>query len=215
MTNGPILLGHRGARGQASAPENSIAAFDLALSEGCDGFEFDVRLSSDGEVVVCHDAIVRGREVSQTPSHKLELPLLRDVLVRYQYSAFLDVELKVSGLESAMRELVRQHTPVRGCVVSSFLPEVLVALGPIEATISLGLICETKKQLAQWTGLPVEYVVLQHRLLSRDAVAEFKRRGKKIMVWTVNQALQMRRFADWGVDGIISDKPAALVSQLR
>ena len=51
----PLLLGHRGAR--RVAPENTFFAFDKALRAGCDGFEFDVRLSSDGRGVVCHDPI--------------------------------------------------------------------------------------------------------------------------------------------------------------
>jgi hypothetical protein len=42
----PLLLGHRGAR--RAAPENTLAAFDLALQHGCDGFEFDVRRTLDG-----------------------------------------------------------------------------------------------------------------------------------------------------------------------
>ncbi len=39
----PLLLGHRGAK--SYAPENTIEAFELALQHGCDGFEFDVRLT--------------------------------------------------------------------------------------------------------------------------------------------------------------------------
>lgn len=47
------LLGHRGARGEA--PENTIVSFGRALSDGATALELDVHLSSDGEVVVCHD----------------------------------------------------------------------------------------------------------------------------------------------------------------
>jgi len=50
----PLIFGHRGAAGQA--PENTLAAFELALTQGADGIEFDVRLSADGEPVVIHDA---------------------------------------------------------------------------------------------------------------------------------------------------------------
>ena len=50
----PLILGHRGA--SAVAPENTLAAFDQAISDGADGIEFDVRLSSDGVPVVIHDA---------------------------------------------------------------------------------------------------------------------------------------------------------------
>jgi glycerophosphoryl diester phosphodiesterase len=49
----PLIFGHRGAAGLA--PENTLAAFELALAQGADGIEFDVRLSADGEPVVIHD----------------------------------------------------------------------------------------------------------------------------------------------------------------
>ena len=45
MTTYPLILGHRGA--SALAPENTLAAFKLAMREGADGIEFDVRLSRD------------------------------------------------------------------------------------------------------------------------------------------------------------------------
>jgi glycerophosphoryl diester phosphodiesterase len=62
-TKRPLLLGHRGAR-LPQVPENTIAAFDLALQAGCDGFEFDVRCSKDGQLVVAHDARLCGLEVA-------------------------------------------------------------------------------------------------------------------------------------------------------
>jgi glycerophosphoryl diester phosphodiesterase len=50
----PLIIGHRGA--SAVAPENTLAAFALAIEGGADGIEFDVRLSQDGVPVVIHDA---------------------------------------------------------------------------------------------------------------------------------------------------------------
>jgi glycerophosphoryl diester phosphodiesterase len=60
----PLVIAHRGA--STHAPENTIAAFERALHDGADGFEFDVRLASDGVPVVIHDASLRrtaGRNV--------------------------------------------------------------------------------------------------------------------------------------------------------
>ena len=125
MTTRPVLLGHRGARAEKSIPENTLASFDCALAQGCDGFEFDVRLSADGQPVICHDASMHGWEIAQTAADQLALPTLRDVLKRYQSSAFLDIELKTSGLEAVTVKLLRTYPPVRGYVVSSFLPQVL------------------------------------------------------------------------------------------
>ena len=52
----PVIFGHRGA--SAHAPENTIASFELALVQGADAIELDVKLSSDGVVVVHHDDTV-------------------------------------------------------------------------------------------------------------------------------------------------------------
>src|SRR5580704_10634380 len=104
----PLLLGHRGARAEKSIPENTLASFDLALARGCDGFEFDVRLTADGQPVVCHDATAHGLKIAESSAEKLGLPHVRDVLARYQSTAFLDIELKVSGLETIAVDLLKK-----------------------------------------------------------------------------------------------------------
>src|ERR1700733_14575124 len=140
----PLLLGHRGTRGEKSVAENTPAAFDFALASGCDGFEFDVRLSADGQAVIYHDARTTTRnktggvEIAQASALQLGLPLLRDVLTRYQPIAFLDIELKDPGLETITADLLRRFAPARGFVVSSFFPQVLEALHAMEVTIPLG-----------------------------------------------------------------------------
>ena len=211
MSIRPLLLGHRGVRTIKSIPENTLAAFDRALTDGCDGFEFDVRLAVDGEAVVCHDSKAGALEIAQATRQQLsDLPRLQDVLERYQRSAFLDIELKVPGLEKATVKLLEQHKPQRGFVVSSFLPEVLRVLHAEDPTIPLGLICETKAQLDRWRELTAEYLIAHDTLVGKDLLREIKSEGRKLLVWTVNTSAAMQRFAKWGVDGIISDDHALL-----
>jgi glycerophosphoryl diester phosphodiesterase len=210
MPNRPLLLGHRGARSEKLIPENTPAAFDSALALGCDGFEFDVRLSADGEAVICHDASIRGLEIAQSSAQRLALPVLREILIQHQNDAFLDIELKVPGLERITLALLRDHPPVRGCVVSSFLPAVLQAIHGMDAVIPLGLICETQTELNLWPKLPIQYVIPHHKLVRQAVSDEIKAASRKIFVWTVNSPADMQRFAGWGVDGIISDNPEQL-----
>ena len=54
MRKRPLIIGHRGA--SAHAPENTLAAFQMAIDAGADGIEFDVQLAKDGVPVVIHDA---------------------------------------------------------------------------------------------------------------------------------------------------------------
>jgi glycerophosphoryl diester phosphodiesterase len=214
MANHSLLLGHRGVRAEKSIPENSLASFDLALAQGCDGFEFDVRLSADGQAVICHDATSGGHEIAACSAEQLALPSLREVLTRYQTTAFLDIELKVSGLEKTTVDLLRTFHPARGFVVSSFLPVVLQTIHGMDVTVPLGLICETREELIGWTELPVEYVIPHYKLLRQDLIVDLKDAGRKIFVWTVNPPDDMKRFSDWGVDGVITDNPKLLLSSL-
>ncbi len=214
METRPLLLGHRGARAEKKIPENTLASFDLALAQGCDGFEFDVRLAADGQAVICHDATTRGFEIAQSSAQELSLPVLREVLTRYQSTAFLDIELKVPGLETITVDLLRTLAPTRGFVVSSFLPDVLQTIHGIDASIPLGLICETGAELNPWPELPAGHVILHYKLLRQDLFTQLKAAGKKILVWTVNVPADMKRFSKWGVDGIISDSPERLARTL-
>lgn len=214
-TERPLLLGHRGARAVHSIPENTLLSFDRALSDGCDGFEFDLRLTADGVAVVCHDPQSARVEIAQVRADQLPaLPRLEDVLAHYHDHAFLDIELKVAGLESIVIAMVRKFPPRHGFVISSFLPEVLEQMHAQGKAIPLGLICETRAELARWTGLPVEYVIPQSKLVDSKKISMIKDAGKKVLVWTVNDATEMLRLAQTRVDGIISDDASLLVKTL-
>ena len=233
-TKRPLLLGHRGAR-LPQVPENTLAAFDLALQAGCDGFEFDVRCSKDRQLVAVHDARLCGLLVAgstyaelqqrwqervvpklsltqrRSLSHEqLALPCLQDVLQRYGTRAFLDIELKVEGSEEAVLRMVADQRP-RRFIVSSFLPEVLSGLHQRDDEVPLGLICDNARQLAQWRKLPVSFVIPHYKLASQELIEDLHRGGKQVIVWTVNREEDVRRLVTWEVDGIVSDEPEMLV----
>lgn len=211
----PLLLGHRGARGVKSIPENTFASFDRALADGCDGFEFDVRLTSDGAPVICHDPRFSGVEIAKASREQCSgLPVLDEVLARYCDRAFLDIELKVEGLEEITAKLLQKFPPRRGMVVSSFLPQVVQALHSHEVNIPLGLISDKKKELERWRQLPIEYVIPHRKQVSPELIRECERAGKKIIIWTVNKPEEMGRLRDLGVDGIVSDKTGLLSQTL-
>jgi glycerophosphoryl diester phosphodiesterase len=207
----PLLLGHRGARATRAIPENTLASFDLALAHGCDGFEFDVRRTADGRALICHDPKVSEIEIAHAgPSELTDLPQLDQVLARYHASAFLDIELKVAGLEPTLLHSLRSHPPRRGYVVSSFLPEVLLTLCKLDHHLPLGLLCETQPQLAAWPRLPTQYVLPHYTLISIDLCAALQREKRQVFTWTVNRRESMLQFQEMGVDGIISDDTEAL-----
>jgi glycerophosphoryl diester phosphodiesterase len=219
-----LLLGHRGCRGDFT--ENTFAAFDHAIESGCDGFELDVRLTADAVPVIWHDARLRGRFISRQLfstlrqrcliAHRLprrpviELCQLEDVLARYSHVAWIDIEIKVRGLEAQVAALLQRYRPTRGFVVSSFRRPVLDVLHGLDPTLPLALIFDRMPRPKLWRDLPIQYVKPAARLVTATRVRQFHAEGKKVLTWTVNHPAAMRRLIDAGVDGMIGDDPTML-----
>ena len=204
----PILLGHRGA--SKYAPENTFEAFDLALQHGCDGFELDARLTSDGKALICHDRDRNGKLLADCVAEKFPgLLAMEEVLRRYVDRAFINLELKVEGLHDALLAAYNAHRPER-FLVSSFKPEALIALYGLKAGFPLGLICKTEQQLSVWGQVPLDALIVHSSLVTEELRSLTRNAGKQLFVWTVNRQGDMLHFADMGVDGIISDDTALL-----
>jgi glycerophosphoryl diester phosphodiesterase len=215
-----LLLGHRGAR--RYAPENTLSAFDLALAHGADGFEFDVRGTSNKQSIICHDPRVNRLVVRKHTFKQLQAsfatsderpPSLEDVLDRYARSAFLNIEVKVRGMEPLVARAVKSARPQR-YFISSFLPSVVRKLHALDPSLVLGTLAQTRWQLRRWRILPATYVVPHYRLLSPRLVEKLHAAGKTVVTWTVNDPRQILRAARMGVDGIISDDTKLLVETL-
>ena len=223
----PLLLGHRGLRSRglgrflSKAPgENSLAAFEYALSQGCDGFEFDVRHTRDDRNVLWHDPKFNGREIAATDYAQLTardgicLPCLEDVLQQFGVRAYLDIELKVAGHEERLVAALRRNPPQRGYIVSSFLPGTLRRMHDVDDRVPLGYICERGDLLDRWRTLPIRVFLPRFDLVRPPLIERVHRNGQQIMTWTVNSPYRIKRLADWGVDGLISDDPQLLCHTL-
>jgi glycerophosphoryl diester phosphodiesterase len=220
-----LLLGHRGARpvrrlgariSVSRLPaENTLPAFEYALASGCDGFEFDVRFTRDRRAVVCHDPELDGKEVSATNYADLarggdNLACLEDVLARFGDSAYLDIELKISGNEEHVLGALWAKLPSRGYVISSFFPEILLRVYQLDSSVPLGFICDRREYADRWTELPIAVFIPHYKLVSEKLIGAAHHRGVKLFTWTINQRRDLLRFADWGADGLISDDPKLL-----
>lgn len=217
-----LLLGHRGARRYAL--ENTLHAFDLALEHGCDGFEFDVRLIRNRQLVISHDPKFKRLSVRRSTLKQLQAscagpeefpPTLPEVLGRYADRAFLNLEVKVRHIERLVYRLFSSLRPKRGYLISSFHPSVVREFHRIDGALVLGTLAQTRWQLRRWEALPAAYVLPQYRLLSRRLVEEVHAAGKLVVTWTVNERPHMLRAAELGVDGIISDDTKLLVETLK
>ena len=169
-----------------------------------------------GRALVCHKVKVDGVTVSRATGKQLvHLPCIEEVIGRYGRRSFLDIELKVRGLESRLLAALREHPPERNYLVSSFLPEVVLELKARSGAVPVGIICGKASQLMRWRELPVEYVIVHKALVTRRLVQLIHSAGKKIFAWTVNDKKSMLQLAGWGVDAIISDRPGVLVRTLH
>jgi glycerophosphoryl diester phosphodiesterase len=189
-----------------------MEAFELCLQHGCDGFEFDVRVTADGVGIVCHDPHFRGLEVMRSKAVDLaQCSTLATVVDAFVSRAFLNVELKVAGAENSVAEFAKRYE-AKQIVVSSFLPNVLRTVHSISPALPLGLICAHNSDLAEWPNLPVDAVIVNYKLASRSLVDEFHAAGKEAWVWTVNKEKEMLGMIELGFDAIISDDTKLLGS---
>jgi glycerophosphoryl diester phosphodiesterase len=145
----PIIFAHRGA--SACAPENTLAAFELAVQQGAPGIELDAKLCADGHVIVIHNqsvdrttngsgkvdemplAALRELDAGSFFSEKFrgqKIPTLEEVFEAVGKKVLINVELKnlatpFDALVPKVVELVKKHGLGERILFSSFLPPVL------------------------------------------------------------------------------------------
>ena len=236
----PFILGHRGAR--VRAPENTLAAFQLAVDEGADGVELDVRLSGDCEVVVLHDRtlerVTEGadtRDVEQVSRGDLDSVRLPDGGRIPRLSAVLDwaaqagtrvnIEIKedVTRRDLLVRRVAALARKVPDAperlLLSSLHPGVLAQLALRAPEVALAWVISPELQPlwgeALWPGLGPVATHPHHSLATKARIGATHRRGAALNVWTVNDGEYARELLERGVDGIITDDPAAIVAALR
>lgn len=225
-----LKIGHRGAAGLIA--ENTLASFAWAVELGADMVELDVRLSSDGELVVIHDDTVdrttdgtgRVDSMSFNELRKLDagngerIPSLEQVLLHVGDRCSVNVELKGPGTALPVADALRRFTRSRGVpwqnfLVSSFDHDQLAELKQAEPRIRLAPLFRGE--------LPENFIDIAHRLgawsvnlrgddVSPELIERCHREGLRVLVYTVDEPREMARFREWGVDGIFSDYPDRL-----
>lgn len=227
------VIGHRGAA--ALAPENTLAALRAGLDAGADGVEIDVRLSADGVVVLMHDADVArttggtGRVDGLTAGalRALGVPALSEVLAVVPPDRTLIVELKGTPwdpghdpTEPVARTVASMLAPetARRVVVSSFNPLALMVVRELAPSLATGVLTPAAFDLDSNLAAAVDG---EHRechvpaeILDASFVDRAHAANKRVVAWTVNDPVRATTLAAWGVDGVITDDPAALLAAL-
>ena len=160
----PLVIAHRGS--SAHAPENTLAAFQLAAEQGADAIELDVDLTRDGQAIIMHDATIDRTTDGSGAVNALTLeeirrvdagawkdaafkgervPLLDEVFAMVGQRVLINVEVKSTslrsnGVEASVAALVQQHNLFERVIVSSFNPFALRRIKQIEPRLACGLL---------------------------------------------------------------------------
>ncbi len=230
-----LVIAHRGA--SADAPENTLAAVELAINNGADWVEIDVQETREGEVVVIHDSDLKkvgGSDLKVFEASLAELqsvdigswmdpsfsnqrvPTLQQVLALCKDRINIVIELKYYGQEERLEERVANLVEAAGMqdqiVVMSLSYPAIQKMKSIRPGWMVGLLSSVA--MGDITRLEADFFAVNAKFASRSFIKLVHRRNRKVLVWTVNDPISMSAMMSKGVDGIITDKPQ-LASTIR
>ena len=239
----PVIFAHRGA--SAYAPENTLAAFQLALEQGAQAIEFDVKLSADGDVVVIHDQTVDRTtnatgDVARLPLADLreldagawfgagfrgeKIPTLHEVFAAFGETLLMNIELTnyatpFDALVPKVVDLIKKYGLERQVWFSSFYPHNLMRAARLLPSVP-------RAQLI-WPGRAGGWQRVWGRIINVQAehpwqgditaayVENAHQRNRRVHSWTVNDPSDMRRLSALQIDGIFTDDPIAALKILH
>lgn len=237
----PLVIAHRGA--SFWAPENTLPAFEMAVTLGADAVELDAKLSRDGRVVAFHDQTLlrttgrSGRPMDLSAAELVRLdagswkspqyrqagvPELDQILEAVGRRVLVNVELtdytrRQAPLVGAVVEAVRRHGLERRVLLSSFDSLALRTARALAPEIPLAhLRGPTWLSLQDLVRRPLPAPDADHlhvSLTGRAAVAAAHRVGRRFHAYTVDRPEAMSRLWSWGVDGLITNVPEVAVRE--
>lgn len=230
-----MVIAHRGA--SADAPENTLAAIELAISEGADQVEIDVQETREGGVVVIHDSDLKrigdsGLKVAEASLFELQsvdigswkdpsfsdqrVPTLQQVLALCKDRIHIVIELKYYGHEQQLEKRVAGLVEAAGMqdqiVLMSLSYPGIRKMKSIRPDWKVGLLSSVA--LGDITLLEADFFAINAKSANRAFIRLAHKRNREVLVWTVNDPVDLSAMISKGVDGIITDKPG-LASKIR
>jgi len=235
--NGLAVMAHRG--GSLEAPENTIESFKYAIEIGSDIIETDIQLSSDGVPYIFHDDDLKripgieknfndllASEIDELNIFgDFKIPTLEETLKQFPDTKF-QIDFKTDEVVDPAIEIINKlpHVKKNLCIASfssqrlqkikSKLSDVTYSMGPHEV---LKLLLKSFGIYRGEVGgdcLQIPIYRYGIKIVTKRFVDFCKRENIKISVWTINNTEEMDYLIDLDVDGIITDKPKALINLL-
>lgn len=217
--------------GSKNAPENSLTALQASIAAGADYVEIDVQQTVDGHVVLLHDRDLRRVTADPRDLHTVTLaelaplrlrdargpsdehiPTLAEFIAACGDSMRINIELKdfghSSNLAPAVSEVLQAKDFTQRAIVSSFARAPLAQLKQAEPQLRVGAIMSAVQ--GDPTRLPVDFLSLNHRLVTADLVRRAHRRGMEVHAWTVNDQATAVRLLELGCDNILTSDPVLM-----
>ena len=231
----PLVIAHRGA--SAYSPENTMAAFRLALLQGADAIELDAKLTKDGVVVVMHDdrlvrttnAVGRIGDLNLDEVEKIDaglkfseefvgekIPALYKVFDTLGEEILINVELANyasawDDLPARVIKLIEESGLEARVLIASFNPLALLKCRRISKEIPIALLVHAKGprlyQSLLRSLLSYDFIHPQESLIDSKLLGDELGCGRKVTAWTVNDENRMKELLTLGIAGIITDVP--------
>jgi len=237
QTTCPLVIAHRGA--SAEAPENTIAAFELAIAHDADGIALEVHLSKDDQPVVIHDLTldrttdgvghVRDRTVRELKRldaggwrgrafEGQRIQTLQETLERFRDRTRFWIELTSGsdpdrGLEEKVVSTLEIYDLLHQALLLSFDHAVLDRVRNLNSGMPLGLLVAHRTE--PWLPATlVSAVCPALDLITEHDIRDIRQAGLDCHVWTVNEPVHVDRLVHWGATGIITDQPRLVRDKL-
>jgi glycerophosphoryl diester phosphodiesterase len=233
-----MVIAHRGA--SSYAPENTLAAFELALQMGVRDLELDVHATRDGHIVVIHDENVDRTTDGSGPvaSHTLSalkaldagswlaprfsgerVPTLEEVFERYKGQAHIHTEIKGHATDLTKRtvDLIRRHGMVAQVTITSFQRARLEETRSYAPELPTGwLVTEiTDAVIAQARAMGLTQLCPRANTVTPELVDRLRGAGFVVRAWGVANEDLMRAVVTAGADGMTVNFPDKLIAYLK
>jgi glycerophosphoryl diester phosphodiesterase len=221
----PLKIGHKGA--SLVAPENTLLAFQKAIDLKADYVEFDLHLTRDNEIVICHDADTLRttgikKVIKETTLGELQrldagegekIPTLKELIKLSKGKLNLQPEIKAQGMAELIVDMLKRNNLIDTVIISSFDFSELLKVKALDSRIKIGYLIPsevTKINLFKRyirKALKNDFYAIHpyYNSLTPEIAYEAHVNGLKINVWTVDEEKVIRKLVDLDVDGIITD----------
>jgi glycerophosphoryl diester phosphodiesterase len=225
-------IAHRGASGYA--PENTRAAFDLAVELRATAIETDVRVTTDGALVLFHDATVDRTSDATGPVDDFSLAELRaldlggwfgpafrgerivtldELLAEYASRIPIVLEIKDPRATAAMVDLVLARGLLERVQVTSFLWYPLLEARALAPTLTIGFLTPTFESdlVERIRRRGFGQVCPRVDRLTAARVAHAHERGLAVRAWGIGHRFEVERLIETGADGATVNWPDWLI----